>query len=115
MMSTLCHDNSIVHDLVDQAMFRGDTSGIVAAEVLFKALRFTKTLFVIRVAMYVFEKGSDAFKNLFVILLPVKIIFPSVSGKIDDQSSSSFVKNWLASISSTASSRRSLFVLEESR
>ena len=82
MITALGDNEGVVGDFVYQPVSAVDTSGPITGPVVFQGLRIADT--VKRVPSRLFNQTIDAFDNLLISLLPIKIILPCVLCPCDD-------------------------------
>ena len=84
MITALRHYDQLTYDLINQSMLRCNTSREIPLKIFFEAFRFAQTIGIVRVAFDVCNQRVDSPEDLFVILYPMLIIFPSTIRKPDD-------------------------------
>jgi hypothetical protein len=88
VVSKLGNEQSVIRDLVNDAVFFVYSAGPVASQAMFKGLWLTTTFE--RLAFGFLNQFVDSIQNFFVGLLPVQIVFPGVLGEDEFHSRSSF-------------------------
>ena len=74
--ATLSNEKLAIFDSVNQAIFFIDSAAEEPLEVSLQSLRVADSLHG-AISVDVFHKGIDALESLFVLCLPVQVVFPS--------------------------------------